>query len=221
MLAAQINPARKCSQWRWGPPISARSRIYFPPASIPTAGPLRTNGLLQPSRCRDGPRRGFSARSARLAPAVLRIDNVSLSAMRNFKIDIEIRAPADRVWEVMRDVERWPEWTPTVTSIRRIDAGPLAVGSRAVVRQPKLLPARWKVTELEDRNRTFTWITRGPGMRITAEHRVATIRDGSRASLSLHFSGPLGGIFARLTRNLNQRYLALEARGLKERSEGA
>lgn len=141
--------------------------------------------------------------------------------MRDFRIDVDISAPADRVWEVVRDIERWPKWTPTVTSVRKMDSAPLTVGSRAVVRQPKLFPARWKVTELQDANRTFTWITRGPGTRITAEHRVATTRDGSRATLSLNFAGPLGGFFARLTRNLNQRYLALEARGLKERSEGA
>lgn len=96
---------------------------------------------------------------------------------------------------------------------------PLAVGSRAIIWQPKLLPAKWEITELKDQERMFTWVTRGPGMRLTARHWVDVTRDGSRATLSLHFSGPLGGLFARLTRKLNERYLALEAKGLKERSE--
>jgi hypothetical protein len=121
----------------------------------------------------------------------------------------------------MRDVERWPKWTPTVTSIVIIDSGPLAKGSRALVRQPKLPRARWQVTELEDANRTFTWVTRGPGMRLTARHWVTSTHDGSRATLSLQFSGPLGGFFAWLTQKLNQRYLALEAQGLKARVEGS
>ena len=42
--------------------------------------------------------------------------------------------------------------------------------------------------------------------------------NGSRATLSIRFSGLLGPLFARLTRKLNERYLALEASGLKERS---
>jgi hypothetical protein len=37
--------------------------------------------------------------------------------------------------------------------------------------------------------------------------------------LSLHFGGPLGGIIARLLTNLNNRYLGMEAEGLKQRSE--
>lgn len=147
------------------------------------------------------------------------LDNEDVCAMLNFSLTVEIEAPPDRVWTVMRDIERWPEWTPTVTSIRRVDSGPLAVGSRALIRQPSLPPARWQVTELNEEARSFTWVTRGPGMRLHARHWVEVNGRGSRATLSIQFSGFLGPLFARLTRNLNERYLALEAKGLKERSE--
>jgi len=140
--------------------------------------------------------------------------------MLDFRIAVAIDAPPDRVWSVMRDVERWPDWTPTVRRIRRLDQGPLAVGSRIVVWQPKLPPAKWKVTELDDVRRSFTWETRSPGMRLQARHWVEETGNTSRATLSIRFSGPLGPLFARLTRNLNNRYLALEAKGLRECSEG-
>jgi len=131
---------------------------------------------------------------------------------------IHIQAPPDRVWAAVRDIEHWSEWTPTVISVRPLDPGPLAVGNRAIVRQPKLLPARWQITELEE-GRSFTWITRGRGILVTARHSIEDAANGSRATLSLDFSGPLGPLCARLTRGSNARYLAIEAQGLKKHAE--
>ena len=137
--------------------------------------------------------------------------------MTDFSIAIEIPAPPDRVWAVLSDVERWPEWTPTVTRIERLDAGPLVVGSRARIRQPKLSPATWRVTEVVA-GRSFTWVTQSPGIRVTARHGVEPMGNGTRAVLSLQFSGLLGPLVARMTRGLNERYLGIEAKGLRARS---
>jgi uncharacterized membrane protein len=49
---------------------------------------------------------------------------------------IRIDARADVVWAVTVDVERWPEWSPTVTSVTRLDDGPLRRGSVARLEQP-------------------------------------------------------------------------------------
>ncbi len=124
--------------------------------------------------------------------------------MRDFSITVDIAAPPDRVWAVMTDVERWCEWTPTVTRIERLDRGPLAVGSRARIRQPKLPPAVWQVSDLLE-GRSFTWVTRSPGVSVIAKHRVEPAGNGARATLSIRFSGLLGPIVARLTRRLNER----------------
>jgi hypothetical protein len=56
-------------------------------------------------------------------------------------------------------------------------------------------------------------------MRLQACHWVEGTGNTSRANLSIRFSGLLGPLFARLTQNLNDRYLALEANGLRECSE--
>jgi uncharacterized membrane protein len=141
--------------------------------------------------------------------------------VRDFHIDVEIEAAPAVVWAVMRDVERWPEWTPTVTSVRLADSGPLMVGSRAIIHQPKLPPAKWRVTELDDARKTFTWASRGPGVEVIARHWVEARGSGIRATLSLRFSGVLGGLLGQVTHGLNNRYLALEAQGLKKRSETA
>ena len=140
------------------------------------------------------------------------------AAVRDFAISVDIAAPPPVVWAVMRDVERWPEWTTTVTRIERLDSGPLTVGSRLRIRQPKLLPADWTVTEIAD-DRGFKSITRGPGISVTAHHWIAPIERGSRVTLSIQFHGALGGLIARLTRRLNTEYLGIEAAGLKRRAE--
>src|ERR1700737_1302301 len=102
--------------------------------------------------------------------------------MTHFSILVDIQASPDRVWAVLCDVERWPEWTSTMTSVRRMDDAPFAVGSKARVRQPRLLPAVWQVTELDER-RSFTWVTRSPGVRIEAGHLVERVGSGSRVTL--------------------------------------
>lgn len=137
--------------------------------------------------------------------------------MRTFSTSIDIAAPAERVWEVMSDIERWHEWTPSVTSIKRLDGGPFDVGSRAIVRQPKFPPALWRVVAIEPGR--FTWVSTAPGLRVVARHFVEPVGAASRATLSLDLQGMFGGLLGRLTRDITERYLALEANGLKARSE--
>jgi hypothetical protein len=139
--------------------------------------------------------------------------------MRDFTISVDIVAPPSAVWAVLREGERWPEWTSTVTSVTPLDDGPLAVGKRVRIVQPKLPPALYEVTEL-DEGRGFTWVTRSPGVTVTARHRIEPTASGSKVTLSVRFDGLLGGIAGRMTRKLTEEYLSIEAAGLKARSEG-
>ncbi len=138
---------------------------------------------------------------------------------RHFSIDVDIAARPERVWEVMSDVEHWPEWTASVTSIKRLDKGPFTVGSRAIIRQPKFPPALWRVTAIEP-NR-FTWKSGMPGMWVFARHSVKPTATGSHVTLSLEYKGLFGSLLGKLTRGITERYLKLEAEGLKRRSETA
>jgi hypothetical protein len=132
-------------------------------------------------------------------------------------ITFDVAAPADRVAEVMKDVARWPEWTPTVKRVRRLDSGEFRVGSRLMISQPKFPPAFWKATKIEPLG--FTWVSTAPGMRVVANHYVEPLGPGSRVTLSLEFHGLIGPWFGRLTRGINERYLTLEAKGLTARAE--
>ena len=134
---------------------------------------------------------------------------------------IDIAAPQERVWAIMADVERWPEWTRSVKSVERLDRGPFGVGSRARVRQPRFPPAIWTVTALEP-GRSFEWRSPAPGLLSVGGHRVAAVGEhASRVTLSLSWSGPLAPVMRLLFGTLSRRYVQMEAQGLKRRSEGS
>jgi hypothetical protein len=138
-----------------------------------------------------------------------------------FSTVTDIDAPTDVVFEVLIDVERWPEWTPTVTRVERLEGSSqaLAVSNRIRIVQPKVPPAEWTVTALEG-GRGFRMMSHSPGATVVANHWVESSGDRrSRVTLSVAFSGWLGRIIGRAMRGLNERYLAEEAAGLKRRSE--
>jgi uncharacterized membrane protein len=123
-----------------------------------------------------------------------------------------IAAPAARVWAVLSDVERWPTWTASVTSVE-LD-GPFEVGARARVRQPRLPAVTWTVTEVAP-GRAFTWESRAPGSRATAWHEVTPTGDGScEVRLAIEQAGPLGSLVGLASRGLTRRYVQMEADGL-------
>lgn len=135
---------------------------------------------------------------------------------RLFATTRDIDAPAEQVWDVIVDVERWPEWTPTVTSVRRLDDGPFGVGSRVEIRQPKLPKAQWEVTEVVA-GRSFTWEATGPGMRSIARHEVVPREGAAAITLSVEQLGPMGAVAALVWRGITQRYVETEADSLDRR----
>lgn len=138
--------------------------------------------------------------------------------MKTFSVSVDIQAPLARVWGVLVDVEKWHEWTPTVTNITRLDSGLLTAGSKMVIRQPKFPAAQWEIVSVNP-GRTMTSVSRAPGVRVIARQEVEAIPGGTRATLSLAFEGMLAGLLGALTGRINERYLDLEAAGLKSRCE--
>jgi uncharacterized protein YndB with AHSA1/START domain len=136
---------------------------------------------------------------------------------REQHISISIDAPIEVVWSVFTDVEQWPTWTSSVTSVQLID-GPMRVGAQARIRQPKLPTVTWTVTEFHP-GRSWTWQATSPGARTVATHRLTGDGSTTVARQSIAQNGPLGRIVGRLYRSLTARYLSLEAEGLKRRSE--
>lgn len=116
----------------------------------------------------------------------------------------------------MTDVERWPEWTASVSHVVLLAPGPLQAGSRVRIHQPKLPAACWRVTDMEP-GVEFTWVSTAPGLKVTARHIVEAIAGGSRVTLAIRYEGLFGPWLAWWTHQLNERYLRMEADGLKAR----
>jgi uncharacterized membrane protein len=132
---------------------------------------------------------------------------------------IEIDAPAEVVWQVFSDVEHWPEWTASVTSLVGRDGADLAVGKRFSIKQPGMAKLTWKVTEI-DPGLSWTWVQRAPGVAVTARHHVIVQPDGrTLVRQELDQRGMIGALVGRLMIKKTKRFLELEAQGLKTRSE--
>ena len=133
---------------------------------------------------------------------------------------VTIAASPEAVWAVLTDVESMPELTESMTSVEKLDPGPLRVGTRVRIRQPKFPPAVWTVTEYVD-NQRFVWEATGPGVRTTGTHEVAPADGGSRLRLHIDQAGPVGSLIGWVYRGLTRRYIGMEAAGIKRRAEEA
>ncbi len=131
---------------------------------------------------------------------------------------IDIAAPADRIWSILTDVERWPEWTESMTRLERLDTGPLAPGTRVRIRQPRLPVVVWTVQSVEP-GRSFVWRHDGVGLHSVAGHSIEVAESGARVTLSLAWEGWLAPLIRRIYGELSRRYVDLEAQGLKRRCE--
>jgi uncharacterized membrane protein len=132
----------------------------------------------------------------------------------HFEVTRPAPAPAAAVWSAMVDVERWPMWTRSMQRVELLTEGPLALGSRVQVKQPRLAGTTWVVTEL-DPGRSFTWRSVSPGITSTAVHEVTPGPAGtSSIRLSLDQVGPLAGVLGVVFSGLIRRYVQMEADGL-------
>lgn len=131
---------------------------------------------------------------------------------------MDIDAPRSVVWSVTIDIERWPQWTPTVKSVKRLDEGPFACGSAALIQQPGLPEAKWVVTALIPGER-FTWESRILGIRMIATHELSIKETGTQSVLRLEMSGIVARLLCPLMSFSARRSLERENAGLKAKCE--
>jgi len=132
---------------------------------------------------------------------------------------LNIDAPVERIWGLTLDVESWPEHTPTMTSVERLDQGPMAVGSAVRIKQPAQRERVWTVSELEPSSR-FAWSARFMGTTMTATHALVPSVSGTTQTLSVDIDGRFSRLVGALIGRPIAKALATENLGFKTAAEG-
>jgi hypothetical protein len=138
-----------------------------------------------------------------------------------FEQSIDIDARQQRVWDVLSDLESWPQRIETVDVVELLTLVPVSEGSRVRLKQPKLPVGTWVVT-VWDAPSFFEFRQRSGGVTTVAGHRVEALEEGrSRLTLTLEMHGLLVPVVALFYKGLTNRYMIIEAQGMKRAAESA
>jgi uncharacterized membrane protein len=137
----------------------------------------------------------------------------------HFEQSIDIDARQQRVWEVLSDLEAWPQRIETVDLVELLTPAPVGQGSSVRLKQPKLPEGTWEVT-VWDAPSYFEFRQKSGGVTNVAGHRVEALEEGrSRLTLTLDMRGLLVPVVALFYKGLTNRYMTIEAQGMKRASE--
>ncbi len=129
-----------------------------------------------------------------------------------------IPASPQRVWEAITDFENAPTWVPDLLSVRRLDTGPLSVGSQF----DQVMNVQGRKTEVKLTIRTFDAPTviahtgEGKSLKISGRATIEETPDGCRVtndwgielSGMLKLASPLAGRWTKS--NIEQSMQALK-----------
>jgi hypothetical protein len=129
-----------------------------------------------------------------------------------------INSTPDHIFSVLKQLDKWNQWTKSIISISFVNNDIIKVGAKIKVRQPKLSPAVWTITEILE-NKTLVWEKKSLGLKMTANHFIQESTEGPVVKLQIIYQGFLATLFYRLTASLTESYLTMEIAGLKKRCE--
>jgi uncharacterized membrane protein len=136
-----------------------------------------------------------------------------------FEKSIDIDAPQQWVWDVVSALEAWPQRIETVDTLELLTPAPITKGSRVRLKQPKLPEGTWDITAW-DAPSFFEWTQKTGAATSVAGHRVEALGElRARLTLTFEMRGFLVPIMALFYKNLTNRYMTLEAEGMKRAAE--
>jgi carbon monoxide dehydrogenase subunit G len=121
------------------------------------------------------------------------------------KVEIDIAAPPQDVWDMVMDPQRTLEWVTIVRGIQDVDDGPLRTGFRmeqTLCLRGVKFKVRWTLKEV-DAPHFARWEGRGPARsKAVIEDRLAAHNGGTRFDYRNDFTSPLGPLGAAASKAL-------------------
>jgi carbon monoxide dehydrogenase subunit G len=135
-----------------------------------------------------------------------------------FSASVEINTTSEKAWALVKNVEEWPSWIPSLKKIEKVTKGPMAVGSRVLVVARSLITVNLLMTITE-----FV-----PGRRVVMEGKVLGVKmtryyemePVAQNKAKLTAGGEVSGLLAFLVRRGGQRLSEEIVQALKKKVEG-
>ena len=135
-----------------------------------------------------------------------------------FSASVEINAAPEKAWALVKNVEEWPSWIPSLKKIEKVCEGPLGVGSQVLVVAKSAITVNLLMTITE-----FV-----PGRSVVMEGKVLGVRmkryyemePVAQNKAKLTAGGEVSGLLAFLVRRGGQRLSKEIVQALKKKVEG-
>jgi carbon monoxide dehydrogenase subunit G len=135
-----------------------------------------------------------------------------------FSASVEINTTSEKAWALVKNVEEWPSWIPSLKKIEKVTKGPMDVGSRVLVVAKSLITVNLLMTITE-----FV-----PGRRVVMEGKVLGVKmtryyemePVAQNKAKLTAGGEVSGLLAFLVRRGGQRLSEEIVQALKKKVEG-
>jgi carbon monoxide dehydrogenase subunit G len=116
--------------------------------------------------------------------------------------EFDVSAGHQRAWNLLADVQRWPEWAPHITRVDVEPPGPVGPDSTGVLHIRRLGANAFAMTDWRP-HRHWRWRGRMPGAIVDYNHEFAAIDETTtRLTWTVDLDGPVAPIirpiFARL-----------------------
>jgi len=135
-----------------------------------------------------------------------------------FSASVEINSTPEKTWALLKNVEEWPKWIPSLKKIEKVTQGPLGVGSQVLVVAKSLITVNLLMTITEFVAGRRVVMEGGVlGVKMTRYYEMEPVGQ-NKAKLTA--GGEVSGILAFLVRRGGQRLSEEIVQALKKKVEG-